>query len=165
MNRVFDARTSSNTPTRQRHLGFGSERGQSLVETAMILPIVLLVAVGIFEFGRVFQTIQVMTNAAREGARVAVLPATTEDQVKARVKEYLKAGELGNWNTAAIDVDQSVNINLGGGASTTGSLVTVDYPFSFMILNPVAKVVVQNTKLGEGVLTLTTSAEMRNEVP
>ena len=33
-----------------------------------------MVAVGIFEFGRAYQTWQVLTNAAREGARVAVLP-------------------------------------------------------------------------------------------
>ena len=53
---------------------FGSERGAAIIETALTLPILLLVAVGIFEFGRAYQTWQVMTNAAREGARVAVLP-------------------------------------------------------------------------------------------
>jgi hypothetical protein len=41
--------------------------------------------------------------------------------------------------------------------------VTVDYPFSFMVLNPVAKLVVQSSALGNSPLTLRASAEMRNE--
>ena len=42
------------------------ERGSALIEAAVTLPLLLLVSVGIFEFGRVFQTWQVLTNAARE---------------------------------------------------------------------------------------------------
>ena len=51
-----------------------SEKGVALVEAAMTIPLLLLVSVGIFEFGRAYQTWQVLTNAAREGARIAVLP-------------------------------------------------------------------------------------------
>ena len=50
------------------------EEGAALIETAFVLPIMLLVCVGILEFGRAYQTWQVVTNASREGARVAVLP-------------------------------------------------------------------------------------------
>ena len=42
-----------------------TERGAALIETAMVLPLLLLVTVGIFEFGRAYQTWQVLTNAAR----------------------------------------------------------------------------------------------------
>src|SRR4029434_1742371 len=52
-----------------------SERGQALIEVALTLPLVLLVAVGIFEFGRAYQTWQILPNVAREGARVAVTPS------------------------------------------------------------------------------------------
>ena len=62
------------------------EDGAALVETAFVLPIMLLVSVGIFEFGRAYQTWQVVTNAAREGARVAVLPDYSDDSVEARVR-------------------------------------------------------------------------------
>src|SRR5439155_4823448 len=51
-----------------------SERGAAIIETALTLPLLLLVAVGIFELGRAYQTWEVLTNAAREGARVAILP-------------------------------------------------------------------------------------------
>jgi Flp pilus assembly protein TadG len=45
-----------------------NERGAALIETAITIPIILLISVGIFEFGRAYQTWQVLTNAAREGA-------------------------------------------------------------------------------------------------
>ena len=51
-----------------------SERGAALIEAAVTIPLILLISVAIFEFGRAFETWQIMTNAAREGARVAVLP-------------------------------------------------------------------------------------------
>ena len=140
-----------------------SERGQSLLETAIILPIVLLISVSIFEFGRMYQHIQILTNAAREGARLSVLPATSTNDVKTRVKEYMQDGALGNYAAATVNVDQNVSITVGGGTAT-GSLVTVNYPFSFMVLNPVAKLVATGSDLGKGVITLTAHAEMRNEL-
>jgi len=45
-------------------------RGQSLVEFALVIPILMLVMVGLFEFSRALMTKNVMTNATREGARV-----------------------------------------------------------------------------------------------
>ena len=36
------------------------QRGAALVESAMVLPILLLVSAGIFEFGRAYQTWQVL---------------------------------------------------------------------------------------------------------
>ena len=45
----------------------------------------LFVSVAIFEFGRAYQTWQVLTNAAREGARMAVLPDPTAGAVEQRV--------------------------------------------------------------------------------
>jgi Flp pilus assembly protein TadG len=54
---------------------FRSEKGTALIEAAVTIPLLVFVCVGIFEFGRAYQTWQVVTNAAREGARVAVLPS------------------------------------------------------------------------------------------
>ena len=56
-----------------------NERGAALLETAFTLPIILLISVGIFEFGRAYQASQVLTNAAREGARAAIIAGTTEE--------------------------------------------------------------------------------------
>lgn len=157
-----DARASSSAAGRRWRLRAGSERGQAMLETAIVLPIILLLSVTIFEFGRAYQTVQVLTNAAREGARVAVLPSSTATDVQARVSTYLQAGQLGNYGSATVLVDQNVTMAMGA-STATASLVTVNYPFSFMVLNPVANLVVNGSALGRDPLTLTASAEMRNE--
>ena len=71
-----------------------SARGAALLEAALTLPLMLLVSVSIFEFGRAYQTWQILTNAAREGARVAVLPNEAPADVQARVRSYM-VGEIG----------------------------------------------------------------------
>jgi Flp pilus assembly protein TadG len=140
---------------------FDSERGTALMETALTLPLILLVSVGIFEFGRAFQMVQVLTNAAREGARVAVLPGSDVNQVKDRVVDYLTAGQVPGPSTAIVIVDPNVSINVGTGTAT-GSKVTVNYPFSFMVLNPIARLVVTGSELGAPIM-MSASSEMRNE--
>ena len=71
-----------------------SERGAELIETALTLPLILLVVVGIIEFGFVFQKLEVVTNAAREGARVLVLPDFGPADAIARMEQYLEAAGL-----------------------------------------------------------------------
>jgi Flp pilus assembly protein TadG len=141
-----------------------SERGTALLETAIALPLVLLVSVGIFEFGRAFQTWQVLTNAAREGARLAILPNPVAGAVETRVHEYLTSGQLSNAASAVVNVNRNAAIDIGGGAAT-GSIVTVTYPFNFVVLNPIARLVVRGSTLGGAPITITTSAQMRNEAP
>jgi Flp pilus assembly protein TadG len=138
------------------------ERGAALIEAAITLPLVLLVSVSIFEFGRAFQTWQVITNAAREGARVAVLPNPAAGAVEARVTAYLTSGQLPNPTSAAVTVNRNATLDIGG-ASASASVVTVQYPFNFVVLNPVARLVVGGSDLGAAPITMTTSAEMRNE--
>jgi Flp pilus assembly protein TadG len=140
-----------------------NERGTALLETALVLPLILLVSVGIFEFGRAYQMEQVLTNAAREGARVAVTPGATSSQVTARVKAYLKSGQVPSPDSATVSLTQNVSIDLGGGLVANGSRVTVNYPFSFMVLNPVARLVVSGSNTGKAPITMSASAEMRNE--
>jgi len=137
-----------------------NERGSALIEVALTLPLLLLVAAGIFEFGRAYQTQQVLTNAVREGARVAVLPNQPSGAAATRVTTYLTNGQLPNAGTATVTVT-ATTISIGG-TTTPGSRVTVNYPFSFMVLQPVARLVVGSSNLGSA-LTMSASAEMRNE--
>ena len=138
-----------------------SERGTALLETALTLPLLLAVAVGIFEFGRAFQTWQVLTNAAREGARVAVLPSSTTTNTTARVTDYMKAGQLPYADTASIAVT-AATVDLGGGTTAPASKVTVSYPFQFITLQPVVRLLVKGSTVGAPI-TMTASAVMRNE--
>jgi len=136
-----------------------NERGTALLETALVLPIVLLISVSIFEFGRAYQTWQVLTNASREAARIAVLPGTSDTDIQNRVQQYLTAGQL--VGTASIGIDRAQTISIGVGTAQA-TRVTVSYPFNFLVLNPVAKLIVPNTTLG-GAFTMVAQAQMRNE--
>ena len=52
------------------------QKGQGLVEFALILPILLLVIVGTMEFGRIFLLFATVSNGAREGARYGMVNPT-----------------------------------------------------------------------------------------
>ena len=138
-----------------------SHKGAALIEVALTLPLLLLVSVGIFEFGRAYQTWQVLTNAAREGARMAVLPDSTDDAVEERARSYMESGQLPGYDDADIEITHDNDIDTGG-TMATASQVTISYPFSFIVLQPVASLVVPNTSLGSPII-MAASAMMRNE--
>jgi Flp pilus assembly protein TadG len=115
-----------------------------------------MICVGIFEFGRAYQTWQVLTNAAREGARVAAVGGTTDHDVEAAVRSYMAAERLGNAGVAPIAVNRKVVLG-----SNTGSEVTIQYPFTFILLDPAVRFVRPATT-GEP-LTMSAVATMRNE--
>lgn len=50
-----------------------SEKGQSLVEFALVLPLFLFLLIGIAEFGRAWMTRNILTGAAREAVRIAAV--------------------------------------------------------------------------------------------
>ncbi len=65
------------------------------MEFAIVAPIFFLVVLGMIEFGRMIMVQQVITNAAREGARVAVLDECTTAKVETKVDDYLKSSKIG----------------------------------------------------------------------
>lgn len=116
--------------------------GVAAVEFALVAPIFFLLVFGLIEFGRMMMVQQALTNAAREGSRVAIL-ATTKDgsAVEARMRDYLESVLA---NAASGDVRVTVPGNLG--TVTSGSTLTVsaevDYmdvswvPLGYLGLNP-----------------------------
>jgi len=56
----------------------------------------------------------------------------------------------------------ATQVPIGGAATAPGSKVTVSYPYSFMVLQPVAQLVVKGSKVGKS-FTMSAAAEMRNE--
>ena len=58
------------------------------MEFALVAPLLFLFVMGMFEIGRMVMVQQVLTNAAREGARFAVMPNVTESAVEARVANF-----------------------------------------------------------------------------
>lgn len=137
------------------------QRGQAMIETALTLPLLLLLSISVFEFGRAFQYWQILTNAAREGARIAVLPGTETDDVTARVASYIEGGQLVNAASASVTVVSNDEISIGA-TTAPASTVTVSYPFEFIVLQPIMQLVVPGSEVGDP-LTMTVSSTMRNE--
>jgi Flp pilus assembly protein TadG len=137
------------------------QRGAALLEMAFTLPLLLLISVSIFEFGRAFEVWQVLTNAAREGARVAVLPGISDAMVTARVQQYANAGVLDVGVTPTVTIQRNSTISYGSGTAS-GSKVTVSYPFRFIVLQGVVRMIVTGSSVGAP-FTMAASATMRNE--
>jgi Flp pilus assembly protein TadG len=108
-------------------------RGMAMVEFVIILPILLMLVFSIVEFGVLFGRWQTLSNAAREGARTAVVfrsgcnAGSVEAEVRQRVKDY--ASPLG-----IILADADIAVSGVCGASTTSSTVTVTLPYTFKVL-------------------------------
>ena len=132
-----------------------------MVEAAITIPLLLVLMVGIFEVGRAYQTWQVLTNAAREGARMAVTPSGTAANTTALIRQFMADGQLSNSATASVSVNRQASINVNGNP-VSASLVTVDYPFNFIMLQPVVRLVVSGATVG-GPITMRATSVMRNE--
>lgn len=63
--------------------------GAAAVEAALVLPLFFLVVMGVIEFGRAFMVAQLLTNAAREGARTAITTGSTNTDVVNKVKQLV----------------------------------------------------------------------------
>lgn len=71
-----------------------TESGNAVIEFALILPLLLLVVFGITELGRALMTVNLLTSAAREGARVASVTGADSTAVTARVMQVLDAANI-----------------------------------------------------------------------
>jgi Flp pilus assembly protein TadG len=70
------------------------EKGSSVVEFAVVLPILLAFLFGILEFGRVMMVCHTLNNAARAGARIAVLPGADNSAVLNAINSELSGSGL-----------------------------------------------------------------------
>jgi Flp pilus assembly protein TadG len=94
-----------------------NETGQSLVETALTLPIFLLVLCGILDFGWLFTNQLMLNNCSREAARIGVVSADQADKeniVKAKAESMLFIGvpEEDFADVQFFDEDVTVTVNL-----------------------------------------------------
>jgi len=116
-----------------------SEEGAQLVEFALVLPLLLLIMLGIAEFGFMFQRYEVLTNAAREGARLAVLPGYADADVQARVAAYLSSGRVPTTGSNPTVLVENVSIPVSGGRpAISAKRVTVTYTYTYQFLNALA---------------------------
>jgi len=135
-------------------MGLG-DAGQALIEVAIALPILLALLIGIFEFARAYNVQQVITNAAREGAREGVLPTSGAADAVARANNRLSDASIGSATVTYTCT--------GPGSCSTGDtvrvVIAVDYTFVF--IGPVLSLF--SSGFGARTLTLSSTSTMRRE--
>ena len=96
-----------------RSLGLQPERrrGAAAVEMAIVLPIFFMVVMGIVEFGRAMMVGQLVTNAARHGAREAAIDGSTNSSVTTVIKDFVSS----SVGVAASDVTVEIVVDPGSG--------------------------------------------------
>ena len=119
-----------------------SERGAALVEMAIATPALLLIFAGIAESGLLLRSFEVAIIAAREGARLAVLPGNEENDyatVRARVDSYLAETRLtspADPTPPTVAITEEA-IDILPGVTANGVRGTVTYTSDCLCLGPV----------------------------
>lgn len=122
-----------------------SEKGQSLVEFALVIPLLIILLFGIVDFGRIFHAYLTMDHAGREAARAASI-----GKDDTTVKSTAVSDAVGIGLTA-----DKVNITPGGTRISGSDIsITITYPITF--LTPVIGSIV-------GPITLKDTTVMRVE--
>lgn len=127
----------------------GAQRGTALVEFALVLPLLLVLVMGIIDFGRAYQTQIMLTNAVREGARLGATGASTS-AITSRVD--------------ATDGVTGATISVTNAQGTTGQSVTVQVRYNFTMITPLGSLLrLLGTSTVPNGFTLSATADMRLE--
>lgn len=88
------------------------QQGQSLVEFALLLPMLVVILFGTVEFGRLWMTMNVLTGAAREGARVAAVTAPNTAQVQTAVNNVLSGASITGATITVVGPNAANNVTV-----------------------------------------------------
>lgn len=106
-------------PTRQH-------RGAALVEMAVVFPILLMLILGMVEVGRLGMVSQLVTTAAREGCRAAVLNGKSQTDVESRISDLLTSGGISS-HTVSFSPTAWSSVKANDTTNQISVTVTVDY--------------------------------------
>jgi Flp pilus assembly protein TadG len=112
------------------------EKGQSLLELALILPVLLIILAGVLDLGRLYYAYVAVTDAAAEGAAYAALHPEEDkrDEVYKRVQEA---------SQGLVQIDPSL-VEVDCPAVASGAPITVTVSYSFTVATPVINAIVPN---------------------
>jgi len=120
-----------------------SRSGVTLVETAVVLNLFLLLMFGVMEYGRFVMQGQLLINAAREGARYASVNTSTVTtaQIQSYVTSYL-AGQLPSALVINVyQADPTTGANVGAWTNTsTGNPIAVEITGTYQPMLPITSI-------------------------
>lgn len=116
---------------------FSDQRGQAIVELALVVPLIILLILAIIDFGRIYSAQLVLNHAVRAGARAAVVLDTSTYNTNALVKTKLST--IVNDDAQYITVD-SADITITSLPWTAGTTyVTVQATYKVALAAPIVK--------------------------
>ena len=128
-----------------------TDEGQSFVELALALPILLLILLGLADFGRAFYYTTIIANAARAGAAYlslnpdkALLPATNPSSVKSKVCNETGLFAYDDPSNCPLTVRPPTAIDFTGYVSGQDAVVSVTYDFTLISGYLVGRVISTN---------------------
>lgn len=106
------------------------------MEFALVLPVFLLMLFGAIEFGRAYYDLHLLTNGAREGARVGSLPGRVESDVQTAVSAFLQDVGLSSGCSTSVTVRDAAGAPRAGGLANAveGDRVGVTISYNFQVL-------------------------------
>jgi len=131
-----------------------NRRGAAVVEFAVVAPVFILLVFGMVEYGRMVMVQQVLTNAAREGARKAVLDGANATTIKTDIVGYLTAAKVNGVTTSNVTISPA-----DPNAATAGTPITVTISVPFANVSWLPSTMFPAAKAQ----TLSASAVMRRE--
>ncbi len=105
-----------------------SERGASLVEFALVIPILLTLVMGIIEFGWLFNGWITITGAAREGARLAVV-GKDFDEIDSAVKNHAATLDNVNVSLTTGEAGEQTVVSVSGNLPLLVGFFPISNPF------------------------------------
>jgi Flp pilus assembly protein TadG len=117
-----------------------SQRGAAALEFALVFPVLLLLLVGIVDFGMLMSTQSVVANAAREGARTAALTnnaMSAQSAVAKAISGMPGATNIGTTVTVACTTATGDPCSLSDSTPDAGSTVTVTVNYLHTWVSPV----------------------------
>ena len=93
------------------------ERGSIALEMALVMPVLMLIVLGLLQFGLWYHARQVALGAAQEGARVAAVEGGTIDAAKERTLSVFESGigRLAEDSSVDASIDaEIVSVTIGG---------------------------------------------------
>jgi Flp pilus assembly protein TadG len=115
-----------------KRFSFRNQKGQSMTEFALVLPILALLLFGVIQFGIVFNNYIQVTDAVRAGARKGAVGRHLQNPEAAVIQTVRDAST--NLNQSDLDVSVSSSFQQGEDVS-----VTATYPYSINLLGLVVK--------------------------
>jgi Flp pilus assembly protein TadG len=107
-----------------------SERGQTFTEFALVLPMLIVLMLGIVQFGVAFNNYVTLTDAVRAGARKAAVSRNSSDPAGACRAAVLAAA--GSLDTTELSSNLSCTSSWAPGSEVT---VHADYPYNIKLLD------------------------------